>query len=105
MTTENQPTLTFNGVDYLIADLSDEAKAQMGNVRQAEMEMQRLNTQLAMITTARNAYTQALTSALSKQDQPAAAKKPAEKKKPAAKKKAPAAKKAPAKKKASAAEA
>jgi len=87
MSNEQQPTLTFDGVEYLMADLSDEAKTQLQSLQQAELEMQRLQVQLAMITTARNTYNQALAQALSKlaeSNSSAKAAKPAKKKKAAA---------------------
>jgi len=87
MSNEQQPTLTFDGVEHVMADLSDEAKAQLQSLQQAELEMQRLQVQLAMITTARNTYNQALAQALSSSTEsaaPAKAAKPAKKKKAAA---------------------
>jgi len=68
MTNESQATLTFDGVEHIISDLSEDAKAQLESLHHAELEMQRLNKQLAMITTARNAYNQALAAALPKKN-------------------------------------
>jgi len=85
MSDEQNPTLTFDGVEYLISDLSDEARVQLQNLQQAELELQRLQVQQAMIGTARNAYNQALVAALPK---PAKAAKPKKVAKPVKKKKA-----------------
>lgn len=81
MSEEQQPVLTFEGVEYPISDLSVEAKAQLESLHYAEVEMKRLQVQLAMITTARNAYTQALASALPKVAKKAKTKAAAKKKK------------------------
>jgi len=62
--TDQEPTLTFGGKDYKIADLSDEAKNQLQSLKLAETEIKHLQMQLAMIQTARNAYQQALVTAL-----------------------------------------
>lgn len=62
--TDQEPTLTLDGKDYKIADLSDEAQNQLQSLQLAETEIKRLQMQLAMIQTARNAYQQALVSAL-----------------------------------------
>ncbi|OUS01268.1 hypothetical protein A9Q90_10035 [Gammaproteobacteria bacterium 54_18_T64] len=62
--TDQEPTLTHDGKDYKIADLSDEAKNQLQSLQLAETEIKRLQMQLAMIQTARNAYQQALLTAL-----------------------------------------
>ena len=62
--TDQEPTLALDGKDYKIADLSDEAKNQLQSLQLAETEIKRLQMQLAMIQTARNAYQQALVTAL-----------------------------------------
>ena len=61
---KEEPSLTVNGVAYLLADLSEEAKSQLVNVQAAEAEITRLQVQMAIAQTARNAYQQALFSAL-----------------------------------------
>jgi len=50
----------INDVDYSLSDFSKEAKEQLMNVRFAESEVRRLQAQLAVAQTARNAYQQAL---------------------------------------------
>lgn len=64
MAEEQQAKLNFNGIEYTIADLSDDAKAQIQNLRVAEAELKHLNAQLAITQTAINAYKQALQKAL-----------------------------------------
>ena len=61
---KEEPSLTFNGVQYLIDDLSEESKSQLVNVQAAEAELNRLQVQLAIVQTARNAYQQALIASL-----------------------------------------
>ena len=46
--------------EYNIADLPEAAKPQLQGVRMSEAEIKRLNVQLALAKTARNAYIQAL---------------------------------------------
>ncbi len=58
------PTIKIDDVDYAIDELSDDAKAQLQGVQVAEAEMKRLNVQIALAQTARNAYMQALNAAL-----------------------------------------
>lgn len=62
--TDQEPTLTLDGKDYKIADLSKEAQDQLQSLQLAETEIKRLQMQLAMVQTARNAYQQALVNAL-----------------------------------------
>ena len=61
---KDEPFLTVNGVKYIVADLSEEAKSQFVNVQATEAEINRLQMQLAIVQTARNAYQQALIAAL-----------------------------------------
>ncbi|OUS13748.1 hypothetical protein A9Q89_01885 [Gammaproteobacteria bacterium 53_120_T64] len=62
--TDQEPTLTHDGKDYKISDLSKEAQDQLQSLQLAEAEIKRLQMQLAMVQTARNAYQQALVAAL-----------------------------------------
>lgn len=59
-------TLNFDGVEYPVASLSDEARQQLGNVRAADQELQRLRQQAAFVQTARLTYLHALKAALTK---------------------------------------
>jgi hypothetical protein len=54
------PSIKINNKDYDINDLSNEAKAQLQMLTLAEAEIKRLQTQLAIVKTAKNAYAQAL---------------------------------------------
>ena len=74
-------TITINNQDYAVAELSEAAKAQIANIQVADAELARLQQQLALVQTARNAYAAALIAAVEAPSQPAAPKK-----KPAAKK-------------------
>lgn len=65
----NQPEyITVNGTRYATANLSDAAKAQAANVRVADAEIARLQQQLAIAQTARNAYFNALMGAIKHKD-------------------------------------
>ena len=61
---KEEPSIAVNGVQYLVAELSDEARSQFVNVQATEAEINRLQVQLAIVQTARNAYQQALIAAL-----------------------------------------
>jgi hypothetical protein len=54
------PTIKIDGKDYELENLSAEAKAQLVSLQSTDMEIQRLNIQLAIAQTARNAYARAL---------------------------------------------
>jgi len=62
------PMIKINDVDYKLDDLSGGAKAQLQGIQVAEAEVKRLNIQIALAQTARNAYMQALQAALPAQD-------------------------------------
>ena len=57
-------TISIDGVDYLIDQLSEEARNQIVNLRATDMEITRLRQQLAIYQTARGAYATALKNAL-----------------------------------------
>lgn len=59
-------TITINDKEYKLEDLSEEAKAQITSIQVVDQKMADLNTQLAIMQTARNAYAQALTALLPK---------------------------------------
>lgn len=59
-------TITIDNNLYELDSLSDDAKQQLGNFRVAEGEIARLQMQLALAQTARNAYGQALKAELAK---------------------------------------
>ena len=61
----NQPdSITLNGNTYLMSDLSEAARAQVDNVRLVDAELSRLQRQIAIAQTARNAYVGALAAAV-----------------------------------------
>jgi tetratricopeptide (TPR) repeat protein len=57
---EIMSTITIDGKDYDLDSLSDSAKAQLTSLQVTDAEIQRLNIQLAIAQTARNAYAKAL---------------------------------------------
>lgn len=63
-------TVTIDGVKYNLSDLSDDTKNQIASMRFADLEVQRLQRQLAIAQTARAAYARAVQISLPK---PAAA--------------------------------
>lgn len=48
--------ITIDGREYNTADLSDKVKNELISLRAAEQELARIQTQLALVQTARNAY-------------------------------------------------
>ena len=58
--TPSTQTVTIDGKEYPLSDLSDKARAQLVNLRAVEQEIARLQMQLAITQTARAAYGQAL---------------------------------------------
>ena len=59
-------TIKIDGKDYDEDSLSEEAKAQLTSLQVTDQEIQRLNIQLAIVQTARNAYARALSELLPK---------------------------------------
>ena len=57
-------TITIDNKDYDLDSLSDDAKAQLQMLQFSEQEIVRLNAQLAIVQTARRAYSNALLAAL-----------------------------------------
>lgn len=64
---EQQQTLTIDGTEYNVADLSENARTQVVNLRATDEQIQRLNQQLAIAQTARTAYANALKAELPEQ--------------------------------------
>jgi len=62
------PTLTLNGKEYVVSDLSQEAQQQYVNVKIAENEINRLKQQLAIAETAYNAYRRSLIAAIAEKN-------------------------------------
>ncbi|WP_151704830.1 DUF6447 family protein [Nitrincola alkalilacustris] len=63
---ETKDTVKINDKEYKLADLSEDAKAQLTNLRVCDAELQRLKAQIAIVETAKAAYGRALTEELSK---------------------------------------
>ncbi|WP_299313007.1 DUF6447 family protein [uncultured Halomonas sp.] len=53
-------TITIDGVEYQLSELSEEARAQVVNLRVTDQEIAKLKQQLAIYQTARAAYARAL---------------------------------------------
>lgn len=62
-------TITIDGKQYVLEDLSQNAQQQIGNLRVTDQEIERLNRQLAIAQTARAAYARALAAELPKTEQ------------------------------------
>lgn len=62
----DEQTITIDGKDYLISDLTDDAKAQLGNLKVVDQKIANLKQEIAIMKTARNAYARALGAALPK---------------------------------------
>ena len=56
-------------MEYKLDELSDNAKAQLGNIQFVDAQIQQLNNELAVSDTARIGYTNALKGELSKIEQ------------------------------------
>lgn len=68
MADEQNQTITIDGTEYNLADLSDNAKAQVTNLRVTDAEIEKLKQQLAIYQTARTAYARALSDELPKKE-------------------------------------
>ncbi len=60
--------ITIDGKSYMLDHLSDAVKGQITSLQVTDAEIQRLNIQLAIAQTARNAYARALADLLPAQD-------------------------------------
>ena len=60
--------ITIDEVEYNLSDLSDNAKAQLANIRFVDKQIQQLNNEWAVADTARMGYTNALRAELTKID-------------------------------------
>ena len=52
--------ITIDDIEYVIDELSDEAKAQLASIRYVDNELVNVQMQVAALQTARNAYGRAL---------------------------------------------
>jgi len=62
--TEGEKKVTIDGTEYALSSLSQEAKAQITNLRVVDNEIAQLKARLAIAGTARMAYQAALKNAL-----------------------------------------
>lgn len=58
--------IKIDGVEYKLDKLSENAKAQLGNINFVDAQLQQLNNELAVSDTARIGYTNALKAELAK---------------------------------------
>ncbi|REC54247.1 hypothetical protein DRV84_14095 [Rhodosalinus sediminis] len=59
-------TITIDGKTYKLADLSEQARAQLANIRFCDERIQQLRNELAVSDTARMGYSRALKRELDK---------------------------------------
>jgi hypothetical protein len=60
------PKITVDNIEYNTEDLSDNGKAQLASLQFLEVQMNKLNSEIAVYQTARNAYVAALKGELEK---------------------------------------
>ena len=60
------PKITVDNIEYNTEDLSDNGKAQLASLQFLEVQMTKLNSEIAVYQTARNAYVAALKGELEK---------------------------------------
>ena len=65
---ELKQSITIDGVEHLIENLSDEQKNVVGHVQIADQELTRLNNLVAIISTGRQAYINQLGTELNKKE-------------------------------------
>jgi len=64
---QQSQTVTINGTEYNLNDLSENARHQVTNLHVTDQEIARLQQQLAICQTARTAYARALAEELPKE--------------------------------------
>lgn len=60
------PKITVDGIEYNTEDLSDNGKAQLASLQFLEVQMTKLQNELAVFQTAKSAYINALKAELEK---------------------------------------
>lgn len=60
------PKITVDGIEYNTEDLSDNGKAQVASLQFLEVQMKKIQSEIAVYQTARNAYVAALKAELEK---------------------------------------
>lgn len=68
MANEQNQTITIDGVEYNVSNLSENARNQVVNLRVTDAEIEKLQQQLAIFQTARTAYAKALSEELPKKE-------------------------------------
>ena len=68
MANEQNQTITIDGTEYNVADLSENARNQVVNLRVTDAEIEKLKQQLAIFQTARTAYAKVLSEELPKKE-------------------------------------
>ena len=63
---EDKQKVSIDGIEYILDDLSDNAKAQLMNIQFVDAQIQQLNNEWAVADTARIGYTRALKSEIEK---------------------------------------
>ena len=61
------PKITVDGIEYNTEDLSDNGKAQLASLQFLEVQMNKLNAEIAVYETARNSYVSVLKSELNEE--------------------------------------
>lgn len=64
---QDKQTVTIDSTEYNVADLSENARNQLTNLRVTDAEIEKLKQQLAIYQTARTAYASALKAELPEQ--------------------------------------
>ena len=62
------PKITVDGMDYNTEDLSDNGKAQLASLQFLEVQLNKIQGEIAVYQTARNSYVAALKAELEKQE-------------------------------------
>ena len=63
---DDKQKVSIDGTEYILDDLSDNAKAQLLNIQFVDAQIQQLNNEWAVADTARIGYTRALKAELAK---------------------------------------
>ena len=62
------PKITVDGIDYNTEDLSDNGKAQLASLQFLDVQLSKIQGEIAVYQTARNSYVAALKAELEKQE-------------------------------------
>jgi hypothetical protein len=54
------PKITIDGIEYNTEDLSDNGKAQLASLQFLEVQMNKIQSEISVYQTARNAYAESL---------------------------------------------